>query len=67
MGKTYSLQDVLKITIDELGSIRLPAAEIEAIHTIVSAMNNLAECIKAIENVSEPEKETEENEVVDDV
>lgn len=58
MEENLTIADVLKITIDLLGRIRIPVGLMNDISVPINdARNNLIECIKAMEKPAEKEAE----------
>lgn len=55
-NRNYTIEDVLKITVDMLSRIKVPVGLIEEIAMpIDSAKNNLIECINAMNKSAEEE------------
>lgn len=50
-----TVTEALRASIQRLGMIRLPAAEIQAIHEINQAMNEVGACLQALENLAKEE------------
>lgn len=61
MEQKLTIEQVLDITIRMLGDIRIPGSMIEEIGIPISrAIGNLNECVKALNDASEPEPEPED-------
>jgi len=61
MEDKLTIEQVLGMTIQLLGDIRIPGSMIEDIGIPISrAMGNLTECIKALQTPPEPEPEPED-------
>jgi hypothetical protein len=61
--KTYTVNEVLKITVDKLGAILVPASLGEQIaRPIYESINNLRECIAALEQAEAQQAASHETE-----
>lgn len=64
MEENLTVADVLKITIDLLGRIKVPVGLMNDVSVPINdARNNLIECIKAMEKPTEKEVEQDGREV----